>query len=151
MRYRSGVLRLDCECRVIRGSPRQGREECGLSPGAHWCSEAGKGTGPHRGDRVRAPVMLAGTPEAMEASRSTCCRKSWKTGTEDPPWDLAPRRLLEKSILKMKRGQKPDYSWLQRKGKRGVGHDLRNPTQLSRLSSRPPPPGSLPYGPLPFT
>lgn len=67
---------------------REGRRR-GLSPGAHWCSEAGKGTGPRRGDRGRVPGTLAGTPEAMEASRSACCRNSGKVGTEDPAWDPA--------------------------------------------------------------
>lgn len=63
------------------------------------------------------PGTLAGTPEAMEASRSACCRNSGKAGTEDPAWDPASSRMLEKSISKVKWGQKPDHSWLQRKGK----------------------------------
>lgn len=32
MRYRSGAVRLDRECRVISGSPRQGREEARAEP-----------------------------------------------------------------------------------------------------------------------
>lgn len=90
----------------------------------------------------------------------------------DPHLDLAPGRLLDKSILGVKRGQKPAVvlslpralgrrgrlqwkrnkkgrSWLQGRGSRGGGQ-LYEPHSPSRHSSLPPPPGSLPCGPLPF-
>lgn len=88
--------------------------------GHHWEPETGKRGGEgcalrpadvQRSGREEDPAeetaMPGGTPEAMEASGNTGCQEAEKARTEDPPLDLAPRRLLEESVSEMKRGQKP--------------------------------------------